>query len=85
MSLDYRDKRDITESVEEAQRETTQLLRESMKQSKADSKQTADAFNRVAAALEKLTGEVRLLRADMNPVLDKTKKLPLPATGVTTP
>lgn len=41
----------------------------------------AEAFNRVATALEGLTAEIRGLRADLNPSLDKTRKLPAPGTG----
>lgn len=85
MSLDNWDKRDIEGMVEDAARETRQLLRESMKEGAADRQQTAEAFNRVASALEKLAAEVRLLRADLNPSLDKTRKLPPPSAGENTP
>lgn len=43
--------------------------------------QMLDAFNRMAQAVEALTEEVRGLRADLNPELDKPRKLPAPKGG----
>ena len=68
MSLDQWDKRDIIDAVEGAQRKTSYEMQ--------------DAFNRIARALETLAGEVKGLREDLKPQsLDKSKKLPAPATG----
>lgn len=44
--------------------------------------QMLDAFNRVAKAMEALTEEVKGLRADLNPTLDKPGRLPGPARGI---
>ena len=44
--------------------------------------QMIDAFNRVAKAMEGLTEEVKGLRADLNPQLDKPGRLPGPAKGL---
>lgn len=44
-------------------------------------REMAEGFNRVAKALEALTEEVRALRNELNPCLDKPKKLPAPGGG----
>jgi len=72
--MDYYDRqyveRKLNEVSEKASREVAQLRKE-----------TRDGFNRVAAALEALTAEVKGLRADLNPKLDKPKKLQAPGQG----
>ncbi|MCC7036263.1 MAG: hypothetical protein IT560_03040 [Alphaproteobacteria bacterium] len=65
MSLDFHDRRDITDTVEASE---LRLKRE-----------IGDGFNRIAAALEALTVEIRGLREDLGPqALDKPAKLPKP-------
>ncbi|MDE1151983.1 MAG: hypothetical protein PW788_05530 [Micavibrio sp.] len=81
MSLDGQDyemMKSIRKAIREGDEITANLLRQmNERQLKAQQDQTA-AFNRVAAALENLTTEVRALRQDMSPQLDK-QKLPAPA------
>ena len=78
MSFDSWDKRDIVAASEKAGKDTVAAL----KKDNADTrKQVVDGFNRVAAALEALTSEIKGLRTDLNPALDKPKKLPSPAAG----
>ena len=81
-SLDYFDKKAVTEIVDTAQKKTAKEIRDNLRESVMLQRQTLDAFNRVAVALEKLTGEIKALRDEQNPKLDKSKKLPAPtATG----
>ncbi len=74
MSLEYYDKKFVTDAVEAAQKK---ILRE-LKDNQFEMQQT---FNRMARAIESLTLEVKALREEQNPKLDKVK-LPAPtATG----
>lgn len=60
-------------------------IRKASEKSEKRDAELAKAFGRVADALEKLTMEVRGLRADLNPqTLDK-QKLQAPQQGGTTP
>lgn len=70
------------QQIERLHKKTQQAVEEALRREVAQSdKKTADAFNRIAAALENLTEEVRALRADLNPQLDKPRKLPAPKGG----
>ncbi len=64
----------------------TLLVKEIRAAVKSGNRANADAFNRIAEALEALTKEVKGLREDLNPSpLDKPAKLPQPANKGTTP
>ncbi len=81
MTLTYYDKVEIKEAVTEAEQrvqKTLARMQEDMVQADGNQLKMLVAFNRVAAALEMLTGEIRELRADLNPELDKPVKLPAP-------
>lgn len=65
MPLEYWDKREIIEAVNNAQKKTERAM--------------SDGFNRIAKALEELTKEVKALREEQSPKLDKAK-LPAPTT-----
>jgi hypothetical protein len=62
------------ERVLEAERDLLSVAKKSL----GNDERLIEAFNRMAGALEELTGEVRALRADLTPPIDKPKKLPLP-------
>lgn len=85
MTATYSDVLRVQNAVTEARRDTiTEIrdLRREFRRTQEDSqKQTADALNRVAEALTALTGEIKALRRDLNPELDKTKKLAAPGGG----
>ena len=76
--MDHYDRQQIERLYKKTQQAVEEALRREVPQS---DKKTADAFNRIAAALENLTEEVRALRADLNPQLDKPRKLPAPKGG----
>lgn len=78
MSLEYWDKREIIEASEKAGNATVAAVKKDNAETR---KQVADGFNRVAEALTALTAEIKGLRADLNPSLDKPKKLPAPPQG----
>lgn len=73
--MDYYDRSQIEEKVENSRKKTTREIEQLRKD-------TQDGFNRVASALEALTKEIKGLRADLNPKLDKPAKLPAPAKMV---
>jgi len=76
-SSDYALVRSIRDALAEGNDSTAKYLRQmAQQQLKAQQEQTA-AFNRVALALENLTVEVRGLRDDLAPQMEK-KKLPPP-------
>lgn len=70
MSLGYYDEQKIKRLIDEAQRETAREIRS-----------LRDSFEGLTGAVQQLADEVRALRADLNPALDKPKKLPAPAQG----
>jgi len=81
MTLSYYDKVDIQDTVKEAEQRVQRTLSQMQSDmAKADGNQQLmlTAFNKVAAALETLTGEIRELRRDLNPELDKPVKLAAP-------
>ncbi|MDI1228677.1 MAG: hypothetical protein PSY14_13435 [bacterium] len=81
MTLNYYDKVEIQETVTEAEKRVQKTLgkmQEDLAQADGNQLKMLAAFNRVAAALEMLTGEIRELRADLNPELDKPVKLAAP-------
>lgn len=81
MSLEYWDKDFIEEKIGEAADRTEELLQgmqRDLAKSAGRQEQMLEAFNRVAIALTALTEEVKGLRREMNPELDKTKKLAAP-------
>lgn len=47
----------------------------------ANDKAILDAFNKLGQQIERLTREVKGLREDLNPQLDKKAKLPSPGTS----
>lgn len=75
MSLDYYDKQDIERRIEKAHEQT----RAEVKKVQREQQALAAAFKDVAKALTELTAEVKGLRADLNPELDKTVKLAAPS------
>lgn len=82
MSLTYYDLERIEGKVDEARRKTSeelQQLKKSAKSSAEMQEKLFEAFNRMTQVLENLSEEVRGLRSDLNPTLDKPKKLPAPA------
>lgn len=56
-------------------------IRKASKKSEERDEKLAQAFTRVADALERLTQEVKGLREDLNPQLDKPAKMPAPKQG----
>ncbi len=84
MSVTYYDLERIGEKVEEARRKTSDELRD-MRKGMTDSakmqEKLLEAFNRMTLVLESLSEDIKGLRNDLNPTLDKPKKLPAPATG----
>ena len=70
MSLGYYDEVKIKQLIEEAQKETRREIRS-----------LRDSFTGLTDAIKQLADEVGSLRADLNPQLDKPKKLPAPAQG----
>jgi len=84
MSLDYSDRQALLEALDDIKdgiRDSTLQQQENFTEHQQGQTQMADAFNRIARALENLTAEVKGLREDLNPALDKSKKLPLPQQG----
>ncbi|TAL30307.1 MAG: hypothetical protein EPN97_12865 [Alphaproteobacteria bacterium] len=73
---DYLERR-IDDKCDKIMREVTRIS----ETQRGSDRRTAEAFNRIAAAIEGLTQEVRQLREDINPkALDKPK-LPAPERG----
>lgn len=73
---EYRE-RHIDENCDKIIREVTRIS----ENQRAGDRRTAEAFNRIAAAIEGLTKEVRQLREEISPkALDKPK-LPSPERG----
>lgn len=70
MSFDYYDQQEILKRLKS--------LDESTKKQADNSDKMVTAFNRVADALVALTGEIKEIRKEMSPSLDKSK-LPAPA------
>lgn len=84
MSLAYYDRDFIEEKIGEAAARTEELLQHMQRdlaKSAGRQEQMLEVFNRVATALQSLTEEVKGLRRDLNPELDKTKKLAVPTGG----
>lgn len=83
MSLDTTDfnlLKSLRNAVREGDEVNANLLRQLIRKNEEGQAKTADAFNRVADALAALTAEVKGLRADLNPQMDKAK-LPAPKKG----
>lgn len=81
MTLNYYDKVDIQDSIKGAEQRvqhTLSQMRSDMAKADGNQQLMLAAFNKVAAALETLTGEIRELRRDLNPELDKPVKLAAP-------
>jgi hypothetical protein len=81
MSLQYYDRDFIEAKIGEAAERTEELLQDMQRdlaKSAGRQEQMLEVFNRVATALTALTEEVKGLRRDLNPELDKTKKLAAP-------
>lgn len=83
--MDYYDRKRIEEKAEEVAQETRHAVRDALSgiesginDSNRKQEKIFEAFNAVTVALEKLSEEMRGLRADLNPELDKTRKLPPP-------
>ena len=75
MSFGYDDSREIMKRLRKLEENSTRA---------ADTgEKMLEVFNRIAVALETLSTDVRQLRADLNPALDKPQKLPVPAAGKT--
>ncbi len=81
MTLNYYDKVEIKDAVADAERRvqgTLAEMQDDIAEAAGNQKLMLQAFNKVAAALETLTGEIRALRRDLNPELDKPVKLAAP-------
>jgi len=70
---DYDLVRSLRDAVRDGDEVTARLLRRMIEANMEAQSQTAAAFNRIALALENLTEEVKGLRADLAPQLDKPK------------
>lgn len=80
MSLDSADfnlLKSLRAAVRDGDEINANLLRQLIRKNDEAQAKTADAFNRVADALQALTDEVKGLRADLSPQMDKAK-LPAP-------
>lgn len=66
----------LRDAVRDGDEVTARLLRRMIEAHLEAQAQTAAAFNRIALALEHLTEEVKGLRADLAPQLDKPKLQP---------
>jgi len=87
-STDLKVVREILAAVRNGDEVTQNLLRrlnDQLEQGAKHDRETAQAFNRVAAALEKMTDEIRGLREDLTPRIDKPKKLPAQKTVSSSP
>ncbi len=81
MTLNYYDKVEMMKAAAEAEKRvqhTLSTMQSDMAEAAGNQKLMLQAFNKVAAALETLTGEIRDLRRDLNPELDKPVKLAAP-------
>jgi hypothetical protein len=81
MTLNYYDKVEIKDAVVDAEnrvQRTLSQMQADMAKADGNQKLMLAAFNKVAAALETLTEEIRDLRRDLNPELDKPVKLAAP-------
>lgn len=70
--------REILAAIRSGDETTHKLLRrlgEQMERGADADRDLVRAFNRTAEALEKMTGEIRALREDLTPSLEKPKKL----------
>ncbi|HRI77246.1 MAG: hypothetical protein H3C49_06630 [Alphaproteobacteria bacterium] len=74
-STDLKVVRGILEAVRSGDEVTHQLLRLLKEQSVKNDAGTAKAFNRVADALEAMTAEIRGLREDLKPSMQKPRAL----------
>ncbi len=77
-SQDFELLKSIRKALRDGDEITANMMRQMMEANNKSSAQTAAAFNRVAAAMETLTEEIRGLRRDIAPDLEK-KKLSPPA------
>ncbi|HYD18780.1 MAG TPA: hypothetical protein VEF76_09915 [Patescibacteria group bacterium] len=79
--MDYYDKREILDAVEDVERRMqhgVNALQDDMRRAEGNQKQMLEAFNEVAAVLKELAEEIKGLRRDLNPELDKPAKLSAP-------
>lgn len=70
MSLTSYELSQIKKLIDEAQQKIAREIRS-----------LRESFDGLTGVVKELAGEVRALRADMNPQLDKPKKLPAPSQG----
>lgn len=80
---DYYDRKRIEEKLEEVQRETQGMVQDALHDLRRDidaggknQDKMLEAFNRMAAALENLTEDIRALRRELKPVADKPPAKP---------
>ncbi len=64
--------------IEEMIQASEKRLRRDFEVVVGNQKIIVDALNRIGAAVSDLSGEVKAIRRDMNPKLDKPAKLPVP-------
>ncbi|MDP2205083.1 MAG: hypothetical protein Q8K65_02130 [Alphaproteobacteria bacterium] len=77
-STDLKVVREILAAVRNGDDVTQKLLRrlsDQLEKSADNDREIARAFNRTAEALERMTAEIRGLREDLTPSLEKPKKL----------
>jgi len=75
------DTEELLEGLRKDVRRAAKKAEASQDQSLKNDERMIEAFTRVAQAMEALTKEVKGLREDINPSMDKPKKLPQPAAG----
>jgi len=76
--IDIKVVRDILAAVRSGDEVTQKLLRrigDQLEKDAENDREIARAFNRTAAALENMAAEIRGLREDLTPALQKPKKL----------
>lgn len=72
--MDMYDRNRIEEMIQASEKR----LRRDFEVVVGNQKIIADALNRIGAAVQELSSEVKAIRRDMNPQLDKPARLPAP-------
>ena len=75
-SSDFQLVQSIQKAIRDGDEITAKLLRQLLENNNKSSSETAAAFNRVATAMENLTEEIRALRRDIAPNVEKKKLSP---------
>lgn len=75
--MDAYDRRRIEEMIQDSERR----LHRNFEIVVGNQKIIVEALNRIGSAVAELSSEVKAIRRDMNPQLDKPAKLPAPKKG----